>query len=276
MTTRRELILGMLAAAVSPAREIDGDDTSRAKNQAPTTAPGPRDWMGHETIAMLLYPGYTALDLFGPQHMFGGLMGAKVLLVAETADPVPSQDGVKVVPTTTFAECPERLTILFVPGGADGTLAASESPTVREFVRSRGAKAEWVTSVCTGSVILGAAGLLDGYRATSHWATRPHLAAFGATPVDERVVIDRNRVTGAGVTSGIDFGLTLVEKLRGTEYAQVVQLMAEYDPRPPLHAGSEATAPKEVVAMTRDMFGDYNARVDQIASRVHPAKPRTK
>ena len=271
MTTRREMILSTLAAAVCPARGDDGDDAaSRAKAHADTMARQHRGWMGNETIAMLLYPRFTALDLFGPQHMFGSLMGAKVLLVAETADPVPSHSGVKVVPTTTFADCPEQLSILFVPGGSEGTLEAAESPTVRRFVKSRGEKAEWVTSVCTGSIVLGAAGLLDGYRATSHWATRPQLALFGARPVDERVVIDRNRVTGAGVTSGIDFGLTLVQKLRGTEYAQITQLLSEYDPRPPLDAGSEAKAPKEVVTMTRNMFRDYNARIEQIASRVNP------
>ena len=266
MTPRREMILSTLAAAVGPALGDDRDDAaSRAKAHAEKTVRDHAHWMGDETIAMLLYPRFAALELFGPQHMFGSLMGAKVLLVAETADPVPSHSGVKVVPTTTFADCPEKLSILFVPGGSDGTLEAAESPAVRRFVRSRGEEAEWVTSVCTGSIILGAARLLDGYKATSHWATRPQLALFGARPVDERVVIDRNRVTGAGVTSGIDFGLTLVQKLRGTECAQVAQLLSEYDPRPPLVAGSEAKAPKEVVTMTREMFRDYNARIERIA-----------
>jgi cyclohexyl-isocyanide hydratase len=207
MTTRRQMILSTLADAVGPALGDDRDDAaSRAKAHAEKTVHDHAHWMGDETIAMLLYPRFTALDLFGPQHMFGSLMGAKVLLVAEMADPVPSHSGVKVVPTTTFADCPEKLSILFVPGGSDGTLEAAERPAVRRFVRSCGEKAEWVTSVCTGSIILGAAALLDGYRATSHWATRP-----------------------------------------------------------PLDAGSEAKAPKQVVTMTRDMFRDYNARIEQIA-----------
>ena len=239
-----------------------------------------RDWMGHETIAMLLYPRFTALDLFGPQHMFGNVMGAKVMLVAETADPVASDMGVKILPTTTFADCPEKLTILFVPGGTTGTLKAAESLTVRRFLRERGEKADWVTSVCTGSIVLGAAGLLEGYRATSHWAARQQLSLFGAIPVDERVVVDRNRVTGAGVTSGLDFGLSLVQKIRGTEYAQSLQLLSEYDPRPPLNAGSEKKAPKEVLAMMKQMLGEFNVKVEQLAKQVrsggvpHDRRPR--
>ena len=221
---------------------------------------------------MLLYPQFTALDLFGPQHMFGNLMGAKVMLVAETADPVASDMGVKVLPTTTFADCPEKLTILFVPGGTTGTLKAAESPTVRRFLRERGEKSEWITSVCTGSIVLGAAGLLKGYKATSHWAARRQLSLFGAIPVDERVVFDRNRVTGAGVTSGLDFGLSLVQKIRGTEYAQSVQLLSEYDPKPSLDAGSEKNAPKEVVAMMREMLGGFNDQVDALAKRLVPAR----
>ncbi len=269
MTSRREMILSTLAAALVPSVARAGDDpASPSKSHAEQMAREHADWMGHETVAMLLYPQFTALDLFGPHHMFGSLMGAKVMLVAETTEPVASDMGVKVVPTTTFADCPEAPTILFVPGGTDGTLKAAENPAVRRFVRSRGEKAEWVTSVCTGSIILGAAGLLGGYRATSHWAARRQLALFGAIPVDERVVFDRNRVTGAGVTSGLDFGLSLVQKLRGTEYAQATQLISEYDPRPPLDAGSEKKAPKEVVVMMRDMLRGFNGQVEQLAKRV--------
>jgi cyclohexyl-isocyanide hydratase len=106
--------------------------------------------------------------------------------------------------------------------------------------------------------VLGAAGLLNGYKATSHWAARNQLSLFGAIPVDERVVVDRNRVTGAGVTSGLDFGLSLVQKIRGTQYAQSLQLLSEYDPRPPLDAGNEKKAPKDVLAMMRDMLGEFN------------------
>ena len=171
MINRRELLLSTLAAAVSPAVTATDDSAQSRKAHDEAIAKDRPNWMGNETVAMLLYPQFTALDLFGPQHMFGNLMGAKVLLVAETADPVASDLGVKVLPTTTFADCPDKLTILFVPGGTGGTLKAAESPTVRRFLRERGEKAEWVTSVCTGSIVLGAAGLLrrprTGPRATN-------------------------------------------------------------------------------------------------------------
>jgi putative intracellular protease/amidase len=262
------MILSTLAAAACPARADDAATQAKTHNDRMTKEH--RNWMGHETVAMLLYPQFTALDLFGPQHMFGNLMGAKVMLVAETADPVASDMGVKILPTTTFAECPEKLTILFVPGGTTGTLKAAESPTVRSFLRERAEKADWVTSVCTGSIVLGAAGLLEGYRATSHWAALHQLSLFGAIPVDERVVFDRNRVTGAGVTSGLDFGLSLVKKIRGTEYAQSLQLLAEYDPKPPLDAGSIKKAPKEVAATMREMLGGFNVQVERLAKHVRP------
>jgi putative intracellular protease/amidase len=269
MNTRREVLRATLAAAfATPAAVADDEAPARAKSRADGRAEGQADRKGHETVAMLLYPQFTALDLFGPHHLFASMMGAKVMLVAETAEPVASDLGVKVLPTTTFADCPEAPTILFVPGGTRGTLKAAESPAVRRFVRSRGEKAEWVTSVCTGSIVLGAAGLLDGYRATSHWVVRPQLALFGAKPMDQRVVIDRNRVTGAGVTSGLDFGLELVRIIRGTQYAQALQLLAEYDPKPPLDAGSEAKAPEEVVAMMRDMFREFREQVADLARRV--------
>ena len=269
MTNRREMLLSTLAAALAPSVASAADDTaSRKKTHDEKVANDHPNWMGNETVAMLLYPKFTALDLFGPHHMFGNLMGAKVMLVAETADPVVSDMGVKILPTTTFADCPEKLTVLFVPGGTEGTINAAESPTVRRFLRERGEKAEWVTSVCTGSIVLGAAGLLKGYKATSHWAARDQLALFGAIPVDERVVFDRNRVTGAGVTSGLDFGLSLVQKIRGTEYAQSVQLLSEYDPKPPLDSGSDKKAPKGVLAMMREMLGNFNIQVDALAKEL--------
>jgi putative intracellular protease/amidase len=267
------MLLSTLAAALAPAAASADDGARLEKAHAESMAKYHTSWAGNETVAMLLYPQFTALDLFGPHHMFGNLMGAKVMLVAETADPVASDMGVKILPTTTFADCPEKLTILFVPGGTAGTMKAAESPTVRRFLRERGEKAEWVTSVCTGSILLGAAGLLNGYKATSHWAARNQLSLFGAIPVDERVVFDRNRVTGAGVTSGLDFGLSLVQKIRGTEYAQSLQLLSEYDPKPPLDAGSEKKAPKEVLAIMREMLGEFNVKVERLAKQVGPDGP---
>ena len=207
--------------------------------------------------AMLLYPGFTALDLVGPQFAFGGTLGLKTHIVAKTRDPVTSDTGVTIVPTATFAECPRDLAVLFAPGGAQGTLDAIRDRETLAFVADRGARATWVTSVCTGSLLLAAAGLLRGYRATSHWAVRDLLRDAGAEPVAERVVFDRNRVTGAGVTAGIDFGLALVARLRDEDYARTIQLMAEYDPQPPFHAGSPAEAGPELTKILSDMFVDY-------------------
>jgi len=150
-------------------------------------------WTGDEQIAMLMYPGMTVLDLIGPQAMFGALMGAKVHLVAKTTDPVTSDGGVTIMPTATFRTCPSDLTVLFTPGGTDGTLAAAKDPETLAFMTERGARAKYITSVCSGSLILGAAGLLKGYKATSHWSVRHVLSGFGAIPTDARVVRDRNR-----------------------------------------------------------------------------------
>jgi putative intracellular protease/amidase len=181
---------------------------------------------------------------------------------------VTSDTGVTITPTATFAETPQDLTVLFAPGGTQGTLAALEDAETRAFVADRGSRAKYVTSVCTGSLILGAAGLLKGYRATSHWAAREALADFGAIPTDERVVRDRNRITGAGVTAGLDFGLTMVAELRDANYAQSLQLICEYDPHPPFNAGSLHTAPPEVRAMMQGMFSPF---ADQIRAAAKTA-----
>ena len=223
-------------------------------------------WMGNEQIAMLMYPGMTVLDLIGPQFMFAGLMGAKVFLVAKSLDPVTSDAGVTIIPTATFETCPPDLTVLFTPGGVDGTLAAAADPQTRAFMADRGARARYVTSVCSGSLILGAAGLLKGYKATSHWSVRDALAGFGAIPTDARVVRDRNRITGAGVTAGLDFGLTMVAELRDRTYAECVQLMVEYEPDPPFNAGSMKTASSEVKAPMVEMLAGFKKKAEELAS----------
>ncbi|SJZ69686.1 DJ-1/PfpI family protein [Enhydrobacter aerosaccus] len=243
MMTRRVLTAAVLAAAAAG-----------ASAQA-TPAPA----RGKERIALLIYPGFTALDLFGPHNMLCGLMPEKIDLVAKTSDPVITDTGVTIVPSATFGDIAPGLDVLFVPGGTKGTLAALQDEATREFVARQGASARYVTSVCTGSLILGAAGLLRGYRATSHWVARDILSEFGAQPVDSRVVIDRNRVTGAGVSAGLDFGLTLVGLLRDAGYAQRVQLVAEYDPHPPFDAGTPAKAPADVTADMRTMFAPFAA-----------------
>lgn len=228
----------------------------------------PASWTQDNQIAMLVYPRMTILDLIGPQYMFSSLMGAKVHLVAKTMDPILSDTGVTMLPTTTFDEVPKDLSVLFAPGGTDGTLAAMRDDATRAFMADRGARATYVTSVCTGSLILGAAGLLDGYKATSHWAAREALAEFGATPVDARVVKDRNRITGAGVTAGLDFGLQMLAEMRDRTYAEGVQLMAEYDPHPPFNAGSTHTAPVHIKAMIAAMVVQFPGQVRDVAKEI--------
>ena len=217
---------------------------------------------GNERVAMLLYPGFTALDLVGPHYFFGSMMGAEVHLVTNQSDlrPVQSDLGLSIAPTRTLADCPADLTILFVPGGTTGTLAAAGDARTIGFVRDRARLANYVTSVCTGALILGAAGLLNGRRATSHWAVRDVLGHFGATAVDERVVVDGNIITGAGVSAGLDFGLALVEAIRGRPYAEALMLQAEYAPRPPFAGGTLATTDPAIAGPMHDMFGGLAAR----------------
>jgi cyclohexyl-isocyanide hydratase len=191
---------------------------------------------GH--IGMLVFPGMTVLDLIGPQQYFAVAPGRTTHLLWKTRDPVVSDSGVPILPTATFDEAPEELEILFVPGGFQGTSATIGDSHVLDFVASRGQRATYVTSVCTGALILGAAGLLQGYRATTHWAYHDLLPLVGAEPVAARIVEDRNRITGGGVTSGIDFGLTLLARLAGEDYARGWQLGTEYDPHPPFDAGT--------------------------------------
>jgi cyclohexyl-isocyanide hydratase len=195
-------------------------------------------------IGMLLYPGLTLLDLIGPQTVFSWF--ANTHLVWKTKDLVYSDTGIGMQPTCTFASCPRDLDILFVPGGFGQNQLMSDAETLA-FLADRGPKAKYVTSVCSGSLLLGAAGLLKGYKATSHWAARDGLSAFGAIPTDARVVVDRNRITGGGVTAGIDFGLAILAKLRGDDAAKLTQLAMEYDPEPPFQAGSPKTAGPAIV-----------------------------
>ena len=212
------------------------------------------------TIGMLVYPGMFLQDLVGPLTVFEALMNRDIHLLWKNTDAVGNEGSgskalIPVTPTTTFKDCPEKLDILFVPGGVPGTLTMMEDPEVLAFLKQHGATARYVTSVCTGSLILGAAGLLKGYRATSYWATRDVLKELGAIPSKGRVVIDRNRVTGGGVTAGIDFGLQLVSILRSPAYAKTVQLYLECDPAPPYNAGSPEKAPK----LARDFLWDMYA-----------------
>ena len=216
---------------------------------------------GIDEIGMLVYPSFTALDFVGPHHFLGGLPGTKVHVVTTQADlaPVASDLGLLVQPTTTMADCPSDLTVLFVPGGTAGTIAAAQDQQVLEFVADRASRARYITSVCTGSLILGAAGVLQGKRATSHWATVPTLERFGAIPVRERVVRDGNVITGAGVSAGIDFGITLAEELRGRLVAEAGVLISEYAPEPPIIGGTLETARPEVAALLEQNLAPFVA-----------------
>ena len=272
--TRRAVALAALAApfAVSGARG-QNKELKPAPMAPPMNHPMPSDmgrgdgvhWMGDEQIAMLMYPGMTVMDLIGPQSMFGSLMGATVLLVAKTLEPVTSDAGVTIIPHATFETCPRDLTVIFAPGGTDGTIAAATDPATLAFIADRGSRAAYVTSVCSGSLILGAAGLLDGFKATSHWSCRDALAGFGAIPTNARVVRDRNRITGAGVTSGLDFGLTMMAELRDRTYAECTQLMSEYDPQPPFNAGSLATAPEAAKRPMMELIAGFRQQAEALS-----------
>jgi cyclohexyl-isocyanide hydratase len=221
----------------------------------------PKDWMGNEKIAMLLYPGFTALDLVGPQYMFGNLMGAQVQLVSRTLEPVMSDTKLAIVPNATYADVPQNLDILFIPGAGSAIFDVMQDAETMAFIKDRAKSAKWVASVCTGSVILGQAGLLRGKRATSHWISQQELAVFGAIPVNERVVWDGNLVTGAGVSAGLDLGLQMIGRLKGDFFAESVQLLAEYDPQPPYRSGSLGQAKPQVRSLMEGMFKGYRAKI---------------
>jgi cyclohexyl-isocyanide hydratase len=230
-----QVLGGLVAAAVlpwkRPAMAEPPPPASVEPHMAMPTGPP-------QQIAMLVHPRCIPLDVFGPHAVFAGLGNVQVHLVWKTRDTVIAATGVPLQPTTTFAECPLNLTVLFVPGGLEGGTALMNDPEVLAFLQDRGQRAQYVTSVCTGSLLLGAAGLLRGYWATSHWTVRELLPLFGAEPVVQRVVEDRNRMTAGGVTAGIDFGLQVAARLRSAAYAQMLQLLLEYDPQPPFQAGS--------------------------------------
>ncbi len=254
------LLAGALLAGTGGASAV-----ARASGQSGAAAPqdqhdmsnAPEVWSGTEHIYMLAYPGMTALDLVGPQYMFSSLMGARVEMVAKSRDPVTSDTGLVLIPDRVFDDLPSELTVIFAPGGTAGTLAALRDPETVEFLGAAGACADYITSVCTGSLLLGKAGLLEGYKATSHWLTLGALPSFGATPQEERVVMDRNRITGAGVSAGLDFGLSMVGQFRNPDYAETVQLLCEYAPAPPFNAGSPATAKDHQIEMLGTMFEGF-------------------
>ncbi len=198
-------------------------------------------------IGMVLFDNLTQLDLTAPFEVFSRMPNTQILLIAEKKEPIKSDSGLYILPTTTFEETPQYLDILFIPGGP-GISAAMENESLLQFLKLYSQEARYVTSVCTGALILAAAGLLQGYKATTHWLSMDILRLFDKIEVlQQRVVIDRNRITGGGVTAGIDFGLTLVALICGIETAKEIQLILEYDPQPPfIGGGSPFTADPSV------------------------------
>jgi cyclohexyl-isocyanide hydratase len=211
-------------------------------------------------IGFLLFPHVTQLDLTGPAQILSRVPGAQVHLVWKTRDPVPTDVGFTINPTTTFDGCPP-LDVLCVPGGFGIEQLFGDRETLA-FLRRQGESARYVTSVCNGSLVLGAAGLLAGYRSACHWLWLPLLDRFGAVPVAGRIVRDRNRISGGGVTAGIDFGLALAAELAGEDVARMIQLALEYDPRPPFDAGSPQGAGAALVERYRTLMAPRLARVE--------------
>ncbi len=203
-------------------------------------------------VGMMLFPGFTLLDLAGPQTALA--LHSKPHLIWKSMEPVPTDSGVTMNPTITFDEVPEHLDILFVPGGS-GTPEIMKDRDYLDFVAHAGKTARYITAACTGSVILAMAGLLDGYRAATYWPFYEPLIALGIVPSYDRVCVDRNRITGGGVTAGIDFALSLIAEIKGLDAAEFTQLALEYDPQPLFTAGHPRSARPEIVEQISGLWG---------------------
>jgi cyclohexyl-isocyanide hydratase len=209
-------------------------------------------------IGLLIFPKVTQLDFTGPLQVFSSMPGAKVHLIWKRIEPVPSDSVLTLTPTTSFADCPQ-LDVICVPGGA-GINDMVNDEEMLDFLREQAKGAKYITSVCTGSLVLGAAGLLKGYRAATHWTAMEFLEAFGAVPTNTRVCVDRNRITGGGVTAGIDFALTLVSIMVDRRTAEAIQLGIEYNPAPPFNSGSPDTAPAEILELAKERIAPNQLR----------------
>ncbi len=220
-------------------------------------------------IQALLYPQFTTMDLVGALQPLALLPGAKTELVWKETGPVASDSTAAIVATTSFADASVAPDVILVPGGGTPSVDILEDEEVMAFLAARGANAQWIVSVCTGSLLLGMAGLLEGYRAASHWAVIDTLDSFGAIPVHERVVIDRNRCTGGGVTAGMDIGLTMAGVIAGEPLGKALELAFEYNPAPPYGTGHPSIADEETLAMARAMFSQSvpTERIRDIATR---------
>lgn len=226
------------------------------------------------SIGMVLFPNLTQLDFTGPYEVFARTPNTKVYLLAASLEPVRSERGLTIIPDTRFDSAPS-LDVLFVPGGQGVNLMMEDAPFL-DFLSEQGRQAQYVTSVCTGSLLLAAAGLLQGYRAATHWLSIELLEMLGVEAVAERVVIDRNRITGGGITAGIDFGLVIASKLCGETVAQKIQLMMEYNPEPPFHSGSPKSADAALVASVtaarKDIQDARRKIVKRVAARLYNSR----
>lgn len=216
-------------------------------------------------IGLLVFPDIMQLDMTGPHEVFTKLPDTQVMLVWKSLDPVTAAGGMRILPDVTYADCP-HLDVICVPGGGGMNALLNDEDTLA-FLRKQAETARYVTSVCTGSLVLGAAGLLKGKRAACHWMSRDMLKAFGAIPDASRVVIDGNYVSGGGVTAGIDFGLTLAAEIFGEDVAKAVQLGIEYAPHPPFNAGSPEGAGEEVEKAAREAARDRQAQREAAVRR---------
>lgn len=217
-------------------------------------------------IGLLAFPDMTQLDMTGPLQVFANLPGARTHVIWKTLDPIRTHGGLTLVPDTLMADCP-RLDVICVPGGS-GVLPLMGDPDVLDFLRSRAPEARYIGSICTGSLVLGAAGLLRGKKATTHWAWVDLLAPLGATYTTGRVVRDGNLFTGGGVTAGIDFALTMVAELVGQDAAEAIQLGIEYAPAPPFDSGRPETARPEILAAVRTRMNAARDKREAMVARV--------
>lgn len=218
-------------------------------------------------IQSIMYPHFTTMDLIGAQQTLSMLPGARVECIAAEAGPVMTDAAIALVADKSFKTASRSPDIILVPGGRASSVDVLEDQAIVDFVARQGESATWVCSVCSGALLLGMAGLLEGYRAASHWSVIDTLDAFGAIPTHQRVVIDRNRATGGGVTAGVDFGLTLAGVIAGEDYAKVLELAVEYNPQPPFGTGHPTIADSKTMEIARPLIEDgvSTARIRDLA-----------
>jgi cyclohexyl-isocyanide hydratase len=224
-------------------------------------------------IGLLAFPAMTQLDLTGPLQVFASMPGAEVHVLWKTLDPIRTQGGLTLLPDTTLADCP-ALDVICVPGGT-GVMDLMADEAVLSFLRTQAEHARFVGSICTGALVLGAAGLLRGRKATTHWAWTDLLVPFGAIPTKGRVVRDGRIMTGGGVTAGIDFALTMVSEIAGQDVAESIQLGIEYAPAPPFDAGSPDTARPELVEAARGRMAALRVQREALVTRAAAAMAGT-